>query len=71
MSEDEIELLALAGRVTPPSPTVLDRARETLWSAVTTVMLATDAGADPVQKAARPSERPRRDGQRQREGPDW
>lgn len=70
MSEDEVELLALIGRVTPPSPAVLNRARETLWSAVTRVMLATDAGADPAQTGARPSERARRDGHRQREGPD-
>jgi hypothetical protein len=54
VNSDMAELGAL-GRVDPPSPGVLDAAREVLWSAVAAEMLATappDAAPAPGESAA-------------------
>ncbi|HEY6296814.1 MAG TPA: hypothetical protein VIX15_14225, partial [Streptosporangiaceae bacterium] len=59
----DLEELERLGQVDPPPPAVLDAAREVLWSAVATEMLATapDAGHAGEPSATRQAEEPARE----------
>jgi hypothetical protein len=66
VSDDDTDrLVALIGRVTQPTPSALNGAREMLWSAVATDMLATDPNGEATQKKTRDAEQ-RRDSSRRR-----